>query len=89
MGQSCDDDCCVVLNKNNLKVIKNNEIVLEGKHTHSDGLWDITIHYLQEQLSFILPKTHPGLYGHRNNKLNIILSNTPKTLPSHKSKNAK
>ena len=30
LGQLCDDDCCVLSNKKNLKLIKNNEIL--GRH---------------------------------------------------------
>ena len=43
----------------------------------------------QQSASFIVPKTHPGLYENRNNKVHVIFYNTPKILTSHKSKSVK
>ena len=88
LGQLCDDDYSVLLSKKNLKVIKINGIVLEGKRNHIDGLWDMTIH-LQQNHTFIMPKTHPGLYKHIHNKSCVISSNIPKTLHINKSKSEK
>ena len=43
LGQLCDDDCKVHLDKKTLKVIKNNKLILDGQRNQSDGLWDIPI----------------------------------------------
>ena len=57
--------------------------MLEEKHNNSDGLWDMPIHS-QQNTSFVIPKIHPGLYKHRNNKSYVTSSNTPKRLPSNR-----
>jgi hypothetical protein len=44
LGQLCDDGCIIHLDKNDMKVIKNNTTVLRGLRNHSDGLWDIPIY---------------------------------------------
>ena len=51
LGQLYDGDCSVMLNKKNLRVTKNNEIVLKGTRNYSDGLWDI--HVYSQKKSFI------------------------------------
>ena len=43
LGQLCDDDCTVILDKNKLLALKNSEIVLRGSRNYLDGLWDIPI----------------------------------------------
>ena len=43
MGQLCDDNCVVTLDKQNMFVTKNNEIVLRGKRNKFDGLWDVQL----------------------------------------------
>ena len=43
IGQLCDDNCIAILNKNTLKVIKNNKVIMEGQRNHDDGLYDIPI----------------------------------------------
>ena len=43
LGQLCDDDCDVHLNKHNISVIKNGTTVLKGYRNHKDGLWDIDL----------------------------------------------
>ena len=57
LGQLCDDGCNVELDKLNLKVYKNHNLILKGHRNLSDGLWDIPI---------VVPKTHPGLYANRS-----------------------
>ena len=44
LGQLCDDDCQVLLNKKSLYVVKNDDVVMEGFRNASDRLWDIPIH---------------------------------------------
>ena len=43
LGQLCDDDCQVLLQKHKLCAIKDHQIILEGYRNHEDGLWDIPI----------------------------------------------
>ena len=43
LGQLCDNDCVIHLNKHELKVIKNQEVVMRGFRNQQDGLWDIPI----------------------------------------------
>ena len=39
--QLCDDNCKVLLNKKYIYLVKDNDLILEGHHNQSDGLWDI------------------------------------------------
>ena len=43
LGQLCDDDCVILLNKKKLYAIKEKVIVLEGNRNYIDGLWYIPI----------------------------------------------
>ena len=43
IGQFCDDNCDVLLNKNKLYAFKRRELVLEGNRNVSDGLWYIPV----------------------------------------------
>ena len=44
LGQLCDDSCTIILTKKNLKVIKNNSLILmDTRSTTGDSLWDIPI----------------------------------------------
>ncbi len=45
LGQLCDDDSKIYLNKKLLRAFKNNRPVLHGVRNNSDGLWDIEIPY--------------------------------------------
>jgi hypothetical protein len=57
LGQLCDDNCVVTLDKKKLQVTKNNKLLLQGTRNPSDGLWDIPITIpptrLQPRLSHI------------------------------------
>jgi len=53
LGQICDDNCSVLLNKNKLYAVKDDDItynfdrnnfILEGSRNPNDGLWDIPLH---------------------------------------------
>ena len=57
LGQLCDDDCKVYLDKRKLLVYKNDKKILHGSRNYSDGLWDVhfptnnvTQHYAQRAL---------------------------------------
>ena len=70
LGQLADDGCTIVLDYKKLTAIKERRIVLEGIRNTKDGLWDIPVHkhlITQDNISF--PKTHPGLYASRTNKV--------------------
>ena len=43
LGQLCDDNCIVLLDKKNMYAIKEDEVLLQGKRNLPDGLWDIPI----------------------------------------------
>ena len=43
LGQLCDDNCEVWLNKKSLKVIKDNKTIITGERNNTDGLWDVRI----------------------------------------------
>ena len=57
LGQLCDDDCTVFLDKRKLLVYKNNKKIIHGSPNTPDGLWDvhfptkeITIYYATQAL---------------------------------------
>ena len=41
IGQLFDDDCVAVFDKKHLKVLKNQQLVLQGNRNLTDGLWDV------------------------------------------------
>ena len=43
IGQLCDDNCDVLLNKHTLLTVKEKEVILEGTINQTDGLWDIPV----------------------------------------------
>ena len=49
LGQLCDDDCTVHLDKNKLLVFKNKKKIIQGTRNHTDGLWDV--HFPTKQLT--------------------------------------
>ena len=53
-----------------MTAIKERKIVLEGVRNTKDGLWDIPVHkHLITTNNFSFPKTHPGLYASRTDKV--------------------
>jgi hypothetical protein len=59
LGQLCDDDCIITLNKQSLQVIKNNKVIMQGTRNVTDGLWDIPINptpSLQHRSNVIITK---------------------------------
>ena len=43
LGQLYDDNCKIELDKRELKVLKNKQLMLKGNRNYQDGLWDIPI----------------------------------------------
>ena len=43
LGQLCDDYCTIALRKSDMKVYKNNNLVLKGIRNVAYGLWDAQI----------------------------------------------
>ena len=72
LGQLCDDDCAILLNKNTLLAIKNNKIILKGTRNPHDKLWDIPI---QKQSitpnNYATSPIHPAIYS----KVNAVSEN--------------
>ena len=74
LGQLCDDNCEILLNKNEMHAIKGNKVILKGYRNKTDGLWDIPI-----KKSAITtqccpsPPIHPSMYSSTNTE--------PKTKP--------
>ena len=60
LGQLCDDNCNISLDKRAIKVYKNNKKILQGPRNYTDGLWDINIplqpKHTQQSMSVIIQK---------------------------------
>ena len=61
LGQLCDDDCTVILDKHKLHAFKGKHHVLEGTRNPNDGLWDIPIPNQHNLTTHAVPpiQTHP------------------------------
>ena len=44
IGQLCDDNCVAILDKKEMNVYKNKQLIVKGHQNPSDGLWDIPLH---------------------------------------------
>ena len=44
IGQLCDDDCKVFLDKKTLLAVKDQKIIIQGTRNILDGLWDIPVY---------------------------------------------
>ena len=87
LGQICDDNCTIILNKKNLVAIKSKninttyrkkDILLQGERNLQDGLWDIPIQKRKlDTNNFISPPLH-GLQAqcNRPNFKNLALAMT-------------
>ena len=86
LGQLCDDDCEILLNKKRLYVVKDKDVILQGHRNYDDGLWDIPLNNESPlQASIVNPKTHAGLYtitGHRSHQSLRKKIPLPATLPN-------
>ena len=66
LGQLCDDNCTVVLDKKYLHAIKKDEIILRGYRNSHDGLWDIPLQKTSITTNNCrLPTIVPSLYATR------------------------
>ena len=68
IGQLCDNNCDVLLNKSHLIAIKNNKIILEGTRNPYDKLWDIPV--TKQKIppqNYQMLATHPAIYPPRIN----------------------
>ena len=81
LGQLCDDDCTVLLNKNKLYAVKDDKVLLHGDRNHQDGLWDIPIHIHQAAVS----THHTGLYSASLSKKQTNLDTSESNDGSNKS----
>ena len=43
LGKLCDEDCGVILDKNNIQVIKGSKVFIQGHRNPDYGLWDVPI----------------------------------------------
>ena len=60
----CNDRCKVVLDKNDLAVVKNKAVIIGGKRNKTDRLWDIPIQKRTiTEDNYKHPLTHKGLYA--------------------------
>ena len=67
LGQLCDDNCAILLNKTKLLAIKKNKIILRGTRNPNDKLWDIPIQKQGlTQNNYKMPPIHPAMYQTRN-----------------------
>ena len=68
LGQLCDNDCRVILDKKKLYIDKDDKLVLEGNRNRTNGLWDIPIPYYGvykktvKKNNNIQPPTHMAMY---------------------------
>lgn len=43
LGQLCNNNCKIYLDKHSMQVYKNDKIILTGKRNFRDGLWDVSL----------------------------------------------
>lgn len=76
----------VLLDKEYLKYIKKNKVVLLGTQNELDRLWDITINTTLHELKFQLPLTQSGLYKQCVNKISELSTSIVKQKPKQVAK---
>jgi hypothetical protein len=61
LGQLCDDNCQVQLDKDSLQVYKNDVLILQGHSNRANGLWDIPLSMppLRQHANVIIHKNKP------------------------------
>ena len=84
LGQLCDDDCKVLLDKRKLYAVKKNTLVLQGDRNKDDGLWDIKIPYYEvykknlQTDNYHQPTTHAAMYTSSHTDTNNTYSKRKK-----------
>ena len=78
LGKLCDDNCNIFLDKNSMKVTKNNKCILTGIRNANDGLWDVPFRKHPNpkasiQVNYVLPKTH-NIYPKRQLKSSLNIT---------------
>jgi hypothetical protein len=67
LAQLCDDDCIVIFTKYNVKILKNDKVIITGTRM-SNGLWSLPLKPPQHQANGILrthkPKQELATYLH-------------------------
>ena len=53
LAQLCDDDCLAIFSKFDVKIVKNQKIIITGTRT-PNGLWSIPLHTPNHQANGIL-----------------------------------
>ena len=74
VSQLYDNDCDIILNKQSLKVYKENKVILKGIRNTKDRLWDIPIKSIGQEENFKIPPII-GLYSKqpKNSFLYILI----------------
>ena len=72
LGQLCDDNCKVHLDKEEMNACKNGKVVLKGIRNKHDGLWDMPLKPTLTEDNCAKPPTHAALYG--SNKRNACFN---------------
>ena len=69
LGQLCNNNCAILLDKKQLVAFKNKQIVLKGTRNHIDRLWDIPVtkHAITGD-NYEIPRIHPDIYARRIKK---------------------
>ena len=65
--QLCDNNCKVLLDKKELKVCKDHEVVLKEYQNLKDGLWDVLIASTIASNNYVMPPIHLSLCASNNN----------------------
>ena len=75
LGQLCDDDCDILLNKKKMYVIKDKELILQGTRNKLDGLWDIPVYKTElNSDNFGKPPTSAALYIEQDNRTGTLIN---------------
>ena len=66
IGQVCDNNCDVILNKRRLVTIIVEKIILQGARNLNNGLWDIPVQKRRiEPHNYKLSAIHPAIYSQK------------------------
>ena len=91
LGQLCDDNCKVLLDKHKLYAVKKNTLVLQGDRNKDDGLWDIKIPYYDvykktlQTDNYHQPTTHAAMYTASHHTTRTTTTTSPSKNPRQNS----